>query len=249
MQRRYENKIALVTGAANGIGLCITRRLVEEGAKVAALDIEKDTLKEVFEGQEKDIYPIHCDVTSKAMVDKAVARVIRHFGRIDVLFSNAGVIGRKSLFDTTEEDWKAVMDVNINGTFYVNQAVLKVMVDQGIKGAVVNVSSIASQTVSSNTGAYSASKGAVTQFTKYAALEMAPYGIRVNAVGPGTHITRITEGTRFNKERCAKFLSNIPMGRFGEPEEAASAALYLGSDDASYITGTTLIEDGGFTLF
>ena len=116
-------------------------------------------------------------------------------------------------------------------------------------GNVVNVSSIASTVVSTNTGAYSASKGAVTQFTKYAALEMAAYGIRVNAVGPGPHVTRITEGTRFDPVRCEKFLSNIPMGRFGEPEEAAAAALFLGSDDASYITGTTLLEDGGFTLF
>ena len=123
------------------------------------------------------------------------------------------------------------------------------MVDQGIKGSVVNTSSIASQVVSTNTGAYSASKGGVTQLTKFAALEMAPYGIRVNAIGPGTSVTRITEGTRFNEERNKKFLSNIPMGRYGEPEEAASLALYLASDDASYITGVTVLEDGGFSLF
>lgn len=247
--QRYKGKIALVTGAANGIGLSLTRRLVEEGAKVAAVDIEYDTMEKNFKGQEDDIYLIYCDVADKSLVDKAVADALEHFGRIDVLFSNAGIIGRKSLFDTTQEDWLHVINVNLNGTFYMNQAVLKSMVDRGIKGNVVNVSSIASTVVSTNTGAYSASKGAVTQFTKYAALEMAAYGIRVNAVGPGTHVTRITEGTRFDPVRCEKFLSNIPMGRFGEPEEAAAAALFLGSDDASYITGTTLLEDGGFTLF
>lgn len=117
-----------------------------------------------------------------------------------------------------------MIDINLNGMFFVNQAVLRSMVEKGIKGAVVNTSSIASATVSTNTGAYSASKGGVTQFTKWAALEMAPHGIRVNAIGPGTSVTRITEGTRFNPERNEKFLRNIPMGRYGEPEEAAAAA-------------------------
>lgn len=247
--KRYENKIALVTGAANGIGLCMANRLVEEGAKVAALDLELETMERVFKGREADIYYLYCDVSKKADVDEAVQKVLDHFGRIDVAFSNAGIIGRQSLLDTTEEQWRNVIDTNLNGTFFVNQAVLRSMIDRNIKGAVVNTSSITCLTISPNTGAYSASKGGVSQFTKYAAMEMAEYGIRVNAVGPGTSITRITEGTRFNPERNEKFLRNIPMGRYGEPEEAAAAALYLGSDDASYITGVTLLEDGGFTLF
>lgn len=247
--RRYEGKIAVVTGAANGIGLCMVRRLVDEGAKVAALDIDTGTMETAYKGLEHDICQVYCDVADKGSVDKAFARVLEHYGRIDVLFSNAGIIGRQSLLETTEESWRKVIDINLNGMFFVNQAGLRSMVDKGIKGAVVNTSSIASATVSTNTGAYSASKGGVTQFTKWAALEMAPHGIRVNAVGPGTSVTRITEGTRFNKERCEKFLQNIPMGRFGEPEEAAAAALYLGSEDATYITGVTLLEDGGFSLF
>lgn len=248
--RRYENKAAMVTGAANGIGRCMVKRLVEEGAKVAALDIELEVMKKEYQGM-ADVLCLSCDVTKKEEVVKAVDAALEKFGRIDVLFSNAGIIGRQSLLDTTEEMWRKVLDVNLTGTFLVNQAVLRSMVDRGIKGAVVNTSSIASAVVSTSTGAYSASKGGVSQFTKFAALEMAPYGIRVNAVGPGTSVTRITEGTRFNfnKERCEKFLQNIPMGRFGEPEEAAAAALYLGSDDASYITGVTLLEDGGFSLF
>lgn len=247
--RRYENKIAVVTGAANGIGLCMVKRLVEEGAKVAALDIDMETMDKEFAGQEDKIYWSFCDVAVKSSVDEAVAKSLEHFDHIDVLFSNAGIIGRQSLLETSEELWRKVIDINLNGMFFVNQAVLRSMVDRGIKGAVVNTSSIASAIVSTSTGAYSASKGGVTQFTKFAALEMAPHGIRVNAIGPGTSVTRITEGTRFNKERCDKFLQNIPMGRFGEPEEAAAAALFLGSEDASYITGVTLLEDGGFSLF
>ena len=243
--KRYEGKVAVVTGAAGGIGEAMVRRLVDEGAKVGALDIVTD----VYEDLKDDVYPVYCDVTSRESVEEAIAKVVEKFGQIDVAFSNAGIIGRTSLLDTTEADWKRVIDINLNGTFYVDQVVLRQMVEKGIKGAVVNTSSCASQVVSANTGAYAASKGGVSQLTKFAALEMAPHGIRVNAIAPGASVTKITEGTRFNKERNEKFLSNIPMGRYGEPEEAAAIALYLGSDDAQYITGITVMEDGGFSLF
>lgn len=246
--KRYEDKIAVVTGAANGIGTAMVTRLLDEGAKVAALDIDTQSMEEKF-GSNPDVYCLSCDVSKKADVEEAVSKVLEKFDHIDVLFSNAGIIGRQSLLDTTEESWRQVIDINLNGMFFMNQAVLRSMVERNIKGAVVNTSSIASTIVSSNTGAYSASKGGVSQLTKWAALEMAPHGIRVNAVGPGTSVTKITEGTRFDPERCKKFLANIPMGRFGEPEEAAGAALYLGSEDAGYITGVTLLEDGGFSLF
>ena len=246
---RYVDKVCIVTGAANGLGLSLTNRLVEEGGYVGALDLEGDTLKKAFEGREDRIFCVQCDVSSKASVDAAVAAVIEHFGHVDALFNNAGIIGRQSLLDSTEEQWRRVIDVNLNGTFFVSQAVLRHMVDKGIKGVVVNTSSVASQIVSPNTGAYSASKGGVTQFTKFAALEMAKYGIRVCAYGPGTSVTRITDGTRNNPERCAMFLQNIPMGRFGEPDEATSVALFLGSDEASYCTGQTWLEDGGNSLF
>ena len=245
----YVDKVCIVTGAANGLGLSLTNRLVEEGGYVGALDLEGDTLKKAFEGREDKIFCVQCDVSSKASVDAAVAAVIEHFGHVDALFNNAGIIGRQSLLDSTEEQWRRVIDVNLNGTFFVSQAVLRHMVDKGIKGVVVNTSSVASQIVSPNTGAYSASKGGVSLFTKFAALEMAKYGIRVCAYGPGTSVTRITDGTRNNPERCTMFLQNIPMGRFGEPDEATSVALFLGSDEASYCTGQTWLEDGGNSLF
>lgn len=246
--KRYENKIAVVSGAANGIGACMVKRLLDEGAKVAALDIDIQSLEKLYSCNQDVLY-IECDVSKKTAIDMAVKHVIEKFCRIDVLFSNAGIIGRQSLLEITEQDWLRVIGINLNGTFYLNQAVLKEMVRMKIKGAVVNTSSIAANVVSPNTGAYAASKGGVSQLTKFAALEMAPYGIRVNAIAPGTSATRITEGTRFDAERNQKFLSNIPMGRYGESEEAASAALYLGSEDAGYITGITLVEDGGFSLF
>ena len=238
---RYVGKVCVVTGAANGLGLNLAQRLVEEGALVAALDLEKDSLDREFAGQEDKVFCIPCDVAHKANVDEAIAAVIEHYGHIDVLFNIAGIIGRQSLLDSTEEQWRRVIDINLNGTFFVSQAVLRHMVGKGIKGVVVNTSSVASQIVSPNTGAYSASKGGVTMFTKFAALEMAKYGIRVCAFGPGTHATRLTEGTRLNPERCEMFLRNIPLGRFGEPDEATSVALFLGSDEASYCTGQTWI--------
>lgn len=247
-RRRYENKVCVVTGAANGLGLDLTKRLLDEGAVVAAIDIEKDTLVKEFYDY-KDVLQLHCDVAVKSQVDAAIAETIKHFGHIDVLFNNAGIIGRQSLLDSTEEQWRRVIDVNLNGVFFVAQAVLRHMVESNIKGVVVNVSSVASAIVSPKTGAYSASKGGVSMFTKFAALEMAQYGIRVCAVGPGTSITRITEGTRLDPDRCAMFLRNIPMRRFGEPEESTSVYLFLGSDEASYCTGQTWIVDGGNTLF
>ncbi|WP_446425042.1 SDR family NAD(P)-dependent oxidoreductase [Mailhella sp.] len=246
--KRYENKIAVVTGAGNGIGAGMVKRLLEEGARVAALDIDVAAMEQQF-GSDERVLILSCDVSNKANVDDVIAKVVEYFGRIDVLFSNAGIIGRTSLLETSEKDWRRVIDINLNGMFFMNQAVLRVMVDMGIKGAVVNTSSCAAFVVSPNTGAYAASKGGVSLLTKFAAIEMAKYGIRVNAFGPGASATRITEGTRFNEERNRMFLSNIPMGRYGEPEEAVAAALYLGSDDASYITGVTLLEDGGFSLF
>ncbi len=246
--RRYEGKTAVVTGAGNGIGACMVQRLLKEGAKVAALDIDMEALNRLYDGN-NSVLTLRCDVSSSKNVEEAVTAAVDHFGRIDCLFNNAGIIGRHSLLDTTDEDWKKVIDINLTGTFYINRAVLRVMVEKGIKGSVVNTSSCAAFVVSPNTGAYAASKGGVSQFTKFAAIEMAPHGIRVNAIAPGASTTRITEGTRFDEERNKMFLSNIPMGRYGTPEEAVSAALYLGSDDASYITGVTLLEDGGFTLF
>lgn len=246
---RYEGKVCVVTGAANGFGLNLVNRLVEEGAFVGAIDIEGDTMEKEFGARTDKIFCAACDVAFKDQVDAAVSSIIEHFGRIDVLFNNAGIIGRQSLLDSTEEQWRRVIDVNLNGVFFVAQAVLRHMVSKEIKGVVVNTSSVASAIVSPKTGAYSASKGGVSMFTKFAALEMAPYGIRVCAYGPGTHVTRITEGTRNDPERCAMFLRNIPAGRFGDPDEATSVALFLGSDEASYCTGQTWIEDGGNTLF
>lgn len=172
---RYVDKVCVVTGAANGLGLNLVNRLLEEGAYVGALDLERETLEKEFGDKKDRVFCVPCDVSNKANVDQAIAAVIEHFEHIDVLFNIAGVIGRQSLLDSTEESWRRVIDINLNGTFFVSQAVLRHMVDKGIKGVVVNTSSVASVIVSPNTGAYSASKGGVSMLTKFAALEMAKF--------------------------------------------------------------------------
>ena len=194
----------------------------------------------------EDVFPIRCDVSSRQSVEDAVAKTLEKFGRIDVAFSNAGMIGRTSLLNTTEEDWKHVIDVNLNGTFYVNQAVLRQMVDKGIKGAVVNTSSIAAQVVSANTGAYAASKGGVSQLTKFAAYEMAPYGIRVNAVAPGFIATDMVD--KLPEDKKAQYIEEIPLKRFGRPEEIGDVVAMLASDACSYLTGQVIVLDGGLSL-
>lgn len=247
--QRYCGKVCVVTGAANGLGLNLTRRLIEEGALVCAIDIEKAKLEKEFISYKEKVFAFYCDVSKKNDVDDTIASIIEKFGQIDVLFNNAGIIGSKSLLKTTEEEWRKVIDINLNGVFFVAQAVLRHMVCSNIKGVVVNMSSNASEIVFPKTGSYCASKGGVSMFTKFAALEMAPYSIRVCAVGPGMTLTRIIGGIELNQLYSEKFIKNIPMDRFGEPEESTSVALFLGSDEASYCTGQTWLVDGGNTLF
>ena len=250
---RLDGKAIYVTGAASGIGKAAATAFAGPGADVAIVDINiegaEKVAKEIAEATGSKTIAIQCDVTKQDQVEAMVAKVVDTYGKLDACYNNAGIALNVEAENMTYEQWSKVIDINLNGTFFMTQAVCRHMVDKGIKGVVINTSSVASQIVSPNTGAYSASKGGVTMFTKFAALEMAKYGIRVCAFGPGTHATRLTEGTRLNPERCEMFLRNIPMGRFGEPDEATSVALFLGSDEASYCTGQTWIEDGGNTLF
>jgi len=164
------------------------------------------------------------------------------------LMNNAGIMVRKSFLECTQKEWLKGIDVNLNGAFYVAQAVAKVMVEKQTKGNIVNTSSVGARKALSNVGPYCPSKAAISSLTGVMALELAQYGIRVNAFGPGTSMTRITEGTRNDAERNASFLKKMLMGRYGEVHEAVAVALFLASDEASFITGETFYEDGGFCL-
>lgn len=244
---RFEGKIVLITGGANGLGRGMAERYLKEGAKVAIFDIEDDTMEQVYAGVE-NVLCLHCDVRDYDQVQSAVKRVIEHYGHIDILMNNAGIVHRASFLDCSQEGWLDVMATNLNGVFYVGQAVARSMVEKGIKGKIVNTSSNSARKTLTNITPYGPSKAAVSMLTQVMALELAQHGIHVNAVAPGTTKTRIAAGTMNDPVRSANFLKKMPFGRYGEIEEMVNVALFLASDEASFITGETIYEEGGFSL-
>lgn len=244
---RFVDKIVLITGGANGLGRGMAEQFLKEGAKVAVFDIEEDTMQEVFGGN-PDVYCLNCDVRDYDQVQDGVKKVIDKYGHIDILMNNAGIVHRQSFLDCSKEGWRNVMATNLDGCFYVGQAVARTMVEKGIKGNIVNVGSNSSRKTYTNITPYGASKSAVKMLTQVMALELAQYGIHVNSVAPGTTKTRIAAGTMNDPVRNANFLKKMPFGRYGEIEEMVNVALFLASDEASFITGETIYEEGGFCL-
>jgi NAD(P)-dependent dehydrogenase (short-subunit alcohol dehydrogenase family) len=184
-------------------------------------------------------------VSQKAQVDALVRTTLDHFGRIDIVVNNAGVNHSARFFDITEEEWDWVMGVDLKGTFLLSQAAARVMVEQGIAGAIVNVSSVMAVLALADQVPYCAAKGGVNQLTKAMALALADYGIRVNAIGPGPVMTELMQRVVHNKEKEAELLSRLPIGRIAECREIGRVAVFLASDDASYFTGQCLYPDGG----
>lgn len=246
--KRFEDKVAIVTGGAQGIGRAVVSRLVDEGARVVVADWEADTLAKTCEELGDAVLGVPADVSSKRDVDNVVWTTMREHGKIDLLFNVAGVCRYNLFLEETEENWDANFNVNTKGTFLMGQAVAREMVKQKRGGAIVNTASIASDLVSATTSSYAASKGAIMQLTKVMALELAPWGIRVNAYGPGPMMTRMTAKTRANPERVAMFMKKLVDQRYGKPEEAAAVALFLASDEASFVNGALYYVEGGYRV-
>lgn len=247
-----ENKTAIVTGAARGIGLACARRLAEEGAKVVLCDVEEAegtaAAAELSEAGHEARF-MSCDVTERLDVRNLVTETVEAYDSIDVLVNNAGIAIGGEFLEISEEDFDRVIDVNLKGVFMVGQAVARQMVEQieagAAPGSIVNMSSVNAVLVIPSQLPYSASKGGVNQLTKAMALSLAPHGIRVNAVGPGSIMTEMLNSVATDEEMRRRILSRTPLGRIGEPAEIAAVVAFLASEDASYISGQTIYADGG----
>lgn len=241
---KLANKIALVTGASQGIGLACAQRLVREGARVMLADVRPEgaAAAETL----GDAARFFCaDVSQKSDVDALFKATLDAFGRIDILINNAGVTHAADFLDLTEEDFDRVLRINLKSMFLCSQAAARDMVKRQ-SGCIINMSSVNAELVIPNQVPYVVSKGGVNQLTRVAAISLAQQGIRVNAIGPGTILTELAkQAVLSSPEARHTILSRTPLGRCGEPEEVAAIAAFLASDDASYITGQTLYADGG----
>jgi NAD(P)-dependent dehydrogenase (short-subunit alcohol dehydrogenase family) len=243
---RETEKVALVTGAARGIGRATAKKFLGEGWKVALLDIDNDTLSKTYAAlaAPETTLALHCDVADAQGVAASVARVGTRFGRLDALVNNAGIAIFRPLMETTLEDWSRTLAVNLTGAFLCTQAAVPLMRENG-GGSIVNITSISSLRASTLRVAYGTSKAALAHLTKQQAVELAALGVRVNAVAPGPVDTAMAKAVHTPDIR-ADYHDTIPLNRYGLEEELAEAIFFLCSDQASYITGQMLSVDGGF---
>jgi NAD(P)-dependent dehydrogenase (short-subunit alcohol dehydrogenase family) len=237
------SKVAVVTGAARGIGLVIARRFLADGYRVAMLDIDAATLARSAAGLAGSL-ALECDVAEEKQVGAAIDRVVERFGRIDALVNNAGTVVFKPILETTFEEWQRVLAVNLNGPFLCTQACAPAMLKAG-GGAVVNITSVSGLRASTLRVAYGTSKAALDHLTRQQAAELGNLGIRVNAVAPGPVDTAMAKLVHTPDIR-AGYHDAIPLNRYGTEEEIAAAVAFLCSDAASYVNGQTLAVDGGF---
>lgn len=246
---KLDNKVAIVTGAGQGIGRAISLELAKEGAKIIVSDINQETIDKTVEEIKSlgiDVIGVKADVSNSSEVEEMVKKALEHFGSIDILVNNAGIYPFKPLIELSEEDWNKVLNINLKGCFNCTRAVVDTMIKQK-SGRIINITSIAGAVVGySNLTHYCASKAGILGFTRATALELAPYKINVNAIAPGLIRTPGTEA--LGEEMLKQIEQSIPFKRAGKPEEIARAVVFLASNDSSYMTGQMLVIDGGWTI-
>ena len=242
---RFSGKVAVVTGGASGIGLAIVRRLLDEGAAVAAGDLNQDGLDALAGGR---FLGARVDVTKEAELEALVARAVERFGAVDLAFNVAGGSRPGYIVDLAEDDWDFTVDLCLKSVFLGMKHQARQMMRQGKGGAIVNIASLNAHVPMHAGAAYVAAKAGVELLSRNGALEFAEHRIRVNAILPGLVQTPLTRRHFDNPEALAAFEARIPMGRPAQPEEIAAPALYLASDDASYISGASLLVDGAWAV-
>jgi len=250
MSERLQGKTALVTGGSSGNGRAIARRFAEEGANITVADVRDDPrmggepTHDLIESEGGNAQFVHCDVSSIEDLHAAVDATVEAFGSLDVMVNNAGVERQKPLGEVTDEDYEWLMDINLKGVFFGSQAAVEVMREQEGGGSIINMSSIGGIRGLENSSLYCTSKGGVTNLTRELAVEQGKHDIRVNALNPGFIETAMTME---DGDTAGGILDQTPLGRAGQPDEVADAALFLASDESSFVTGHNLVMDGGFT--
>jgi 2-deoxy-D-gluconate 3-dehydrogenase len=246
-QFKLDGKVAIVTGSSRGLGQAMAVGLAEAGAKIALVDIlDMSDSKERIEKLGRQCIAIPADLSKKGCVDEIVSTTVRQLGGIDILFNNAGIIRRAPFTEFTEKDWDDVMSINLRSVFFLSQAVVKVMIEQGRGGKIINTASLLSFQGGILVPSYTASKSGVMGLTRLMACELAEYKINVNAIAPGYMATENTRALREDQQRSNAILSRIPAGRWGEPEDLKGIAVFLASAASDYMNGYTVAIDGGW---
>ncbi|MBI4551679.1 MAG: glucose 1-dehydrogenase [Candidatus Latescibacteria bacterium] len=245
---RLDDRVAVVTGASFGLGRGMAEGLAEAGADVVAVSRQRENLRAVeraITAVGRRCLPIACDVTARSQVHAMVDQAYDHFGQVDILVNNAGIIRRAPSVEYSEEDWRAVLDLNLDGVWYCCQEVGRRMVERK-RGKITNIASVISFSGGVFIPAYAASKGAVAQLTRALANEWAPHGVHVNAIAPGYCVTANTEALRNDPDRSQALMARIPAGRWGLPDDLKGAVVFLASDASDYVHGHLLVVDGGW---
>ncbi len=244
-----EGRVALVTGAARGLGQGIATGLAEAGADIAALDIVSvDETGEMVENEGRRFHAMDVDLlqTDAQLAAEVVGECVSSLGRLDILVNNAGIIRRGQALEFGEDDWESVIKINLSAAFYLSQAAARHFVEEDKGGKIVNTASVLSYEGGIIVPSYSASKAGIANLTRALANEWAPLGINVNAIAPSYFTTELTSALRADAERSEAVLVRLPAGRFGEPEDLKGAVVFLASDASDYVHGTVLPVDGGW---
>jgi NAD(P)-dependent dehydrogenase (short-subunit alcohol dehydrogenase family) len=242
---RLERKVAIITGAAQGIGYSIARRFLEHGAIVYVADIDGPAADAAAKKLGSSAIALTCDVSKKAECNTLVEKVYQEQGHVDILVNNAGILRTGDVLEISEEDFDTVLGVNLKGAFLLSQAAGKIMIEQEGGGSIINMSSVNALLTIPNILPYNVSKGGLNQLTRVMAVALAQRGVRVNAIGPGSIATDMLKQVMEDDSARKAILSRTPMGRTGDPDEIADVALFLASEESSYITGQVIYADGG----